>query len=107
MYEVSIIGIDLAKNSFQLHGAQSDGSIAFRKKLSRTKNAGFFWPSQPRCTVAMEACGSAHHWGREIGRLGPCGAVDPAGLRQGLCQAAEERRRGRGGDLRGGHRARR
>ena len=69
MYEVSIIGIDLAKNSFQLHGAQSDGSIAFRKKLSRTKMLDFL-ASQPRCTVAMEACGSAHHWGREIGRLG-------------------------------------
>ena len=64
-----MIGIDLAKSSFQLHGARTDGSVAFRKKLSRAKVLGFL-DSQPRCTVAMEACGGAHHWGREIGRLG-------------------------------------
>ena len=65
----SHIGIDLAKNSFQLHGARADGSVAFRKKLSRSKLLDFV-AAQPRCTVAMEACGGAHHWGREIGSLG-------------------------------------
>ena len=65
----SIIGIDLAKSSFQLHGARPDGSVAFRKKLSRSKVLGFV-ASQPLCVVAMEACASAHHWGREIGKLG-------------------------------------
>ena len=40
MEQVSMIGIDLAKNSFQLHGARTDGSVAFRKKLSRTKVLG-------------------------------------------------------------------
>ena len=69
MEQVSMIGIDLAKNSFQLHGARPDGSVAFRKKLSRAKVLGFL-ASQQHCTVAMEACGGAHHWGREIGRLG-------------------------------------
>ena len=69
MVEVSIIGIDLSKNSYQLHGAHADGSVAFRRKLSRSKVLAFL-ASQPRCTVAMEACGSAHYWGREIGRLG-------------------------------------
>ena len=69
MKEVSIIGIDLSKNSFQVHGAYGDGSVAFRRKLSRGKVLGFL-SSQPRCTVAMEACGSAHYWGREIGKLG-------------------------------------
>ena len=64
-----MIGVDLAKNSFQLHGARPDGSVAFRKKLSRAKVLGFLASQQP-CTVAMEACGGAHHWGREIGRLG-------------------------------------
>ena len=63
MDEVSIIGIDLAKRSFQLHGARADGSVAFRMKLSRGKLLGFF-ASQPRCVVAMEACASAHYWGR-------------------------------------------
>ena len=67
MEEVSIIGIDLAKRSFQVHGAKADASIAYRKKLSRGKVLSFL-ASQPGCTVAMEACGSAHYWGREIVR---------------------------------------
>ena len=69
MFEVSIIGIDLSKNSYQLHGAGSDGSVAFRRKLPRGKVLSFL-ASVPRCVVAMEACGSAHYWGREIGALG-------------------------------------
>ena len=69
MGQVSMIGIDLAKNSFQLHGMQADGSVAFRRKLSRTKLLEFV-AGQPRCVVAMEACGGAHHWGREFGGLG-------------------------------------
>ena len=69
MDKVSMIGIDLAKNSFQLHGAWADGSVAFRKKLSRAKVLEFL-ASQPRCAVAMEACASADCWGREIGHLG-------------------------------------
>ena len=69
MAEVTIIGIDLAKRSFQFHGSRADGSVAFRKKLSREKVLGFM-ALQPRCVVAMEACGSAYYWGREIGKLG-------------------------------------
>lgn len=69
MSEVSIVGIDLAKNLYQLHGARRDGSVIFRKKLSRGKLLPFL-ASLPPCTVAMEACASAHYWGREIGALG-------------------------------------
>ena len=69
MEQASIIGIDLAKHSFQLHGAAADGSVLFRKKLTRGKLLGFV-ASQSRCVVAMEACASAHHWGREILKLG-------------------------------------
>ena len=69
MEQVSIIGIDLAKRSFQVHGARADGSVAFRRKLSREKVLDFV-ASQPRCVAAMEACASAHYWGREIGKLG-------------------------------------
>ena len=61
MEQVIIIGIDLAKNSFQLHGARADGSVAFRKKVSRAKLLDFV-AEQPRATVTMEACGGAHHW---------------------------------------------
>ena len=67
--QASTIGIDLAKHSFQLHGAAADGSVVFRKKLTRTKVLGFL-ASQPPCVVAMEACASSHYWGRETEKLG-------------------------------------
>ena len=63
--EVSIIGVDLAKNVFQLHGAAADGTVVFRKKLSRPQ-FGRFMRDHPACEVAMEACPSAHHWAREL-----------------------------------------
>jgi len=69
MEAASIIGIDLAKNVFQLHGAAADGTIVFRKKLSRPQFARFM-ADQPPCRVAMEACASAHHWAREMARHG-------------------------------------
>lgn len=65
MEEVSIIGVDLAKNVFQLHGAAADGSVVFRKKLSRPQFTRFM-ADYPACEVAMEACPSAHHWAREL-----------------------------------------
>jgi len=69
MEQVSIIAVDLAKQVFQLHGAEPDGSVVFRKKLSRVKLLPFL-ASQPKCIVAMEACAGAHHWGREISEMG-------------------------------------
>ncbi|MGI9043663.1 MAG: IS110 family transposase [Gemmatimonadaceae bacterium] len=69
MEEVSIIGVDLAKNVFQLHGAAADGSVVFRKKLSRPQFTRFM-SEQPPCLVAIEACASAHHWAREMSRHG-------------------------------------
>ena len=69
MEEASIIGLDLAKRRFQAHGARADGGVAFRKALSRDKVLAFL-AERPRCIVAMEACGSAHHWGRAIEALG-------------------------------------
>ena len=73
MEYATIIGIDLAKRVFQLHGAGSDGSVIFCKKLSRGRLLPFL-ASQPPCVVAMEACATAHDWGREIEALAiPCG----------------------------------
>lgn len=69
MSEVTIIGVDLAKRVFQLHGSRRDGSVVFRKKLSRCQVLAFF-ARQPKCLVAMEACATAHGWGREIEKLG-------------------------------------
>ncbi len=69
MGEVSLIGADLAKNVFQVHGAAADGSVVFRKKLSRPQFARFM-ADQPPCVVAMEACASAPYWAREMAGLG-------------------------------------
>ena len=69
MSEVSIIGLDIAKHVFQLHGADASGQAVLRKKISRAKLLPFF-ASQPRCRVVLEACGGAHHWARELTKLG-------------------------------------
>jgi transposase len=69
MQTLDMIGIDLAKNVFQLHGASQTGAVLFQKKLSRGKLLSFL-ATQPTCTVAMEACASAHYWGRQISTLG-------------------------------------
>ena len=69
MGQVSTIGLDIAKRVFQAHGADSAGNEVFRKKLVRGKVLTFL-ASQPSCVVALEACGGAHHWGREIAKLG-------------------------------------
>ena len=66
---ITTIGVDLAKNSFQLHGADHTGRTVLRKKLSRSRLLAFF-ADLPACTVGMEACGGAHHWARELTRLG-------------------------------------
>ena len=64
-----MIGVDLAKNVFQLHAASMAGQPQFRKKLSR-QSFGKFMAQQPPAVVVMEACGSAHYWAREMIRLG-------------------------------------
>lgn len=61
MGEIGIIGLDLAKNVFQAHGAGADGSVVFPRKLSRTQLLKFMAAQQPY-VVAMEARASAHHW---------------------------------------------
>ena len=64
-----MIGIDLAKNVFQVHGTSTTGQIMFRKKLSRQRFRKFM-AEHPAAVVVMEACGSAHYWAREMARCG-------------------------------------
>jgi len=65
----TMIGIDLAKNVFQVHGASLTGQIRFRRKLSRLQFRRFM-AEQPAAVVVMEACGSAHYWAREMAKYG-------------------------------------
>ena len=69
MAKVCIIGLDLAKNTVQAHGADGGGVVMFRRKMARSKLLEFLASFDPR-VVAMEACAGAHHWGRAIMRLG-------------------------------------
>jgi len=66
---VRTVGLDLAKNVFQVHGISETGRKIFNRKIKRAKLLAFF-ESLPPCMVGMEACGSAHHWGRELRKLG-------------------------------------
>lgn len=69
MEEVSMIGLDIAKSVFHAHGADASGRMIFSRRLTRAKLLKFF-AGQPPCVVALEACGGAHHWAREITAIG-------------------------------------
>ena len=69
MEVIKILGIDLAKNIFQVHGSDEQGREVLSKKLSRKKLVEFVQRLKP-CIIGMEACGGAHHWGRVFGKMG-------------------------------------
>ncbi len=65
MKKITLIGLDLAKSVFQVHGVDAEGNAVLRKRLTRAQMAEFFAQLEP-CIVAMEACGSAHFWARKL-----------------------------------------
>jgi transposase len=69
MKKITTIGLDLAKQIFQVHGADADGAAVFNRRLRRAEVLRFF-EKQPSCLVGIEACGSSHYWAREIAALG-------------------------------------
>ena len=69
MGDVSTIGLDIAKSVFQVHGVDVAGAVVIRKRVSRVKLLEYFGELSP-CLVGIEACPSAHHWGRELQALG-------------------------------------
>jgi transposase len=69
MTEIITIGIDIAKNVFQIHGIDAAGEVVIRRQLRRRQVLAFF-RKQPSCLVGMEACATSHHWAREIMALG-------------------------------------
>jgi transposase len=66
---LTIIGLDIAKTSFQIHGVAAYGRTTLRKTLRRGKVLEFF-ANLPACVIGMEACGGAHYWARELTKLG-------------------------------------
>jgi len=67
--KVTVLGIDLAKNSFQLHGVDEQGKRVLKKKLTRKQLVAFI-AQLPPCLIGLEACGGAHHWVRIFSELG-------------------------------------
>jgi transposase len=67
--EITVLGIDLAKSVFQLHGVNRTGKAVLRKRLSRGQLLGFM-ANLPPCLVGMEACGGSNYWAREFQKLG-------------------------------------
>ena len=67
--QITTIGIDLAKNVFQVHGANECGRTVLRKQLRREQVTTFF-ANLPTCLIGTEACGGAHHWARKLQALG-------------------------------------
>jgi len=67
--KVTTVGLDLAKNIFQVHGVSDSGEVAFNRALRRAQLLKFFECLEP-CLVGIEACGTSHHWARELLKLG-------------------------------------
>ena len=67
--QVTTVGLDLAKNLFQVHGADAQGRPVLKRRLAREKVREFF-ADLPPCLVGLEACAAAHYWARELAKLG-------------------------------------
>ena len=67
--EITTIGLDLAKNVYQLHAINGVGEVVVRKTLRRAQVLRFFERLDP-CLVGIEACGTSHYWAREISKFG-------------------------------------
>ena len=69
MEEVVTVGLDIAKSVFQVHGVDAEGVVVVQRKLARAKLIPFF-EKLPPCLIGIEACATAHHWGRRLTKLG-------------------------------------
>lgn len=91
--EITTIGLDIAKRVFQAHGVGATGRAVLRRRLGRAEVLEFF-RALPPCLVGIEACGTAHHWAREIRGLGhevrliPASYVKPY-VKRGKTDAAD------------------
>ena len=88
--QISTIGLDIAKNVFQVHGIDAAEKVVVRKRLRRRQVLEFF-KALPPCLIGMEACATAHYWARELTKAWPPGAADASEGREGLRQAQQKR----------------
>jgi len=69
MEQIRIVGLDIAKSVFQVHGVDGEGEVAVRRRLKRSRVLPYFASLEP-CRIGIEACATAHFWARELGALG-------------------------------------
>src|SRR3974390_3922368 len=75
--QITTIGLDLAKNVFQVHGIDAAENVVVRKQLRRRQMLEFF-KALPPCLIGMEACATSHYWARELTKLGHTVRLMPA-----------------------------
>jgi transposase len=100
--QITTVGLDLAKSIFQVHAIDAAGEVVVRRALRRAQVRPFFEKLAP-CLVGIEACGTSHHWGRELAQLGHEVRLMPpayvkAYVKRGKTDAADAEAILRGGD---------
>ena len=88
--KITTVGVDLAKNVFQVHAVDETGEIVVCRALRRRQMIPFFSKLAP-CLIGIEACGTSHYWARELSGSGHRRQADAAGLCESLCQAGQDR----------------
>ena len=93
MNKLSRVGIDLAKNVFQLHGVDRNEQTVWRRRLTRGKWLKVLLQNvEPGCEIGMEACAGAHHWARQLMQRGLPGQNHSPAVCEALYQEQQERR---------------
>ena len=94
------VGVDLAKNVFQVHGVDRNEKAVWRRKLTRESWIKVLLETvEPGCEIGMEACGGAHHWARQLQAHGFKVRLSRAAVCKAVCKEQQERRQRCRGDL--------
>ena len=78
MGQVVVVGLDIAKSVFQVHGVDREGAVVVRRRLRRSRVLPFFATVQP-CRIGIEACATGHYWARTLTRCAKCRRAKEAG----------------------------
>ena len=88
--QVTTIGLDIAKNVFQVHGVDAAGKTVITRQLRRGQVIGYF-AKLSLCLIGMEACATAHHWARELTKIGHTVQLMPASYVKAYVKRSKQR----------------